>query len=132
MNEDKILYAIKPQLDELTVHHRIYTDLRQYRKKWKDADADIKRYQYWKEYLGFDPDYANQEIESNVIIKEEADKEIRLRKPAIDALKYGYLSEDEASELVETYVDHIDVDLNGHLAFLSYKDEYRRIMKYVF
>ena len=71
-------------------------------------------------------------VEANTAIKEESAAEIQLRKPIIDAMKYGNLSDDEACELVKTYVDHIDVDMDGHLAYLSYNDEYRRIMKYVF
>lgn len=104
----------------------------QYRRKWKNAESEIRQHKFYVEYFGFDAEYANEVIALNETIMEEADAEINQRKPAIDSLRYGYLSDTEAAELVETYIDHIDVDMDGHLAELSFKDEYRRIMNYVF
>ena len=132
MNEDKIVYATQKELDELVVKHHLFTDLWKYRRQWEKADEEIRDHQFWQEYMGLDPDYATKVIETNMSIKEEADAEIKLRKPVIEAMRYAYLSDEEASTLLGTYVDHIDVDLNGHLAYLSYKDEFRRIMKYDF
>lgn len=131
-NEDKIVYATQKELDELVVKHHIFTDLWKYRRQWEKADKEIRDHQFWQEYMGLDPDYAMKVIETNISIKEEADAEIKSRKPVIEAMRYAYLSDEEASTLLGTYVDHIDVDLNGHLEYLSYKDEFRRIMKYDF
>lgn len=132
MNENRIIYATRNELDKLVVNHHIYKDLWEYRRQWMKADEQIRNHQFWQEYMGFDPAYVAKVVEANTTIKEESAAEIQQRKPIIDAMRYGDLSDDEACELVKTYVDHIDVDMDGHLAYLSYNDEYRRIMKYVF
>ncbi len=84
VNEDKILHNIRKSLDEMVVHHNIYTQLNTLHNRYIAADKQIKSMIYYHEFHGLDKPYVDEMVSRYSERKNEAEAEINRPKPDIE------------------------------------------------